>query len=105
MRFLILLVSWLFPIVIVAYLVMLKRLIAKLKSVEPEYWTQIASPSLLNPNGQAAVAKKIIFGVGLPDSIASAYKKEFAAVRILLSLGVILFIAIIAMMYGGAFDS
>jgi len=99
-----LIISWLFPISIGAYLLMLTRVIAKIKREQTEYWVQIGSPSLSDPNGQAAVFQKISFGVGLPDSVASTYKKELMAVRILLSLGVILFIAIIVMIYGGAFD-
>jgi len=104
LRFFILAISWLFPISVGAYLLVLTKVIAKIKREQTEYWSEIGAPSATDPNGQLVVFRRIIFGIGLPELIGLTYKRELMAVRILLSLGVILFITIIAMIYGGAFD-
>lgn len=100
---LILLISWLFPITIVVYLLMVRRVVAKLKNDQAEYWEKITSPSLTDPSGQAAIFWKVICGIGVPKSVSSAFKKELMMVRVLLIFGSILFVVIITMMFGGAF--
>ena len=100
----VLLISWLFPIVVVRYLIMVNRLITKLKYEHLKDWEQLGSPNLSNPNGQFIVFWKIIYGAGLPESITHSCRKQLRAVRILLFLGLILFVVIVAMMYGGTFN-
>lgn len=102
--FIVQLVSWLLPISILVYLVMLIRLVIKLKRDQVEYWKLIGSPSISDPNGQVVILWKVIYGSELPDSVASVYKRELATVRVLFILNTVLFIAVTAMILGGVFE-
>lgn len=91
--------SWFFLISVAAYLVVLRKVVSKLKRDHEQYWTQIGSPTLSDPNGQAALFWKLICGVGLPEAVAHACGQRLTILRILLAASMLAFIAIIAMGY------
>lgn len=78
--------------VILVYLIMIFRLVAKIKSEQTEYWMQIGSPSLSDPNGQFSILWKIIFAADLPSKISTIYRKELVMVRVLLALSMFLLV-------------
>lgn len=98
-----LIVSWFFLIAVAAYLVVLRKVVSKLKRDHGQYWTQIGSPTLSDPNGQVTLFLKLICGVGLPETVAHACGKRLMILRILLAASMLAFIAIIAMGYSGLF--
>lgn len=95
--------SWFFLIAVAAYLVVLRKMVSKLKRDQGQYWTQIGSPTLSDPNGQAALFWRLICGVGLPEAVAHACGQRLKILRVLLAVSMLAFIAIIAMGYSGLF--
>ncbi len=96
--------SWALPIIVVAYLVVLIRLVSLIRKEEGAYWQTIGNPSLWDPNGQAAILKRIFIPKFFPKRIAERHKLEINIVRILGIAGLIAFAAILLLIGLGRFE-
>jgi hypothetical protein len=97
------LVSWIFPVVVVAYLLLLTRFVATMRNRHAEYWASIGNPDLWAPSSQGLVLKKVFFPSELPPEISQRYKLWLNLIRGLAFLGIALFIAILLMIWLGMF--
>lgn len=97
MKFLLIFVSWGFPLIVVCYLCFLYKFISTIKVEQKEYWESIGNPSSSDPNGQAKVLKLIFLPRALPAKIFVAYEKSILAIRGLAYTGVVFFITIIVL--------
>ena len=87
--------SWTLPIVVVAYLVTLVRLVSSIRKENSAYWQSIGNPSLWDPNGQAAILKRVFLPKFFPGEIAERHKAEINVVRFLGLAGLAIFAAIL----------
>lgn len=97
-------VSWGFPLVVVAYLVVLVSFVSMMRRDYHEYWKSIGSPGLWEPNGQAAILKRVFLPRQLPAQIATRHGLWLKSIRILAALGVALFLTVLLMIWLGMFD-
>lgn len=104
LTFILLLISWMFPVAVIAYLIFTVRLFHKIKNNHKEYWEYLGSPSLSDPNGQIPFLWKVVCGKDLSESVAASCKTELMAVRILFCLCAILFVIITVMIFSGYYD-
>jgi hypothetical protein len=101
----VILMSWVLLVAAVSYLAMLVSLVARLKRDQPEYWVQICSPRLSDPNGQIAIFWKVICGADFPQRLASRYRRELRVVRISLIVGVMIFLIMMAAAFSHTIQS
>lgn len=99
-----LIISWAFPIVVVVYLVMLTRFVGTMKSAHQDYWRSIGDPGLWDPNGQALILGKVFLPNRLPEQVVSRHKGSLIAIRGLALLGILLFAAILLMIWLGVYE-
>lgn len=97
--------SWALPIVVVAYLMALARLVSLIRKENSVYWQAIGNPSLWDPNGQAAILKRVFIPKFFPVEIAERYKLKINIVRLLGLAGLVIFSAILLLIGLGSFGS
>lgn len=102
--FLRILISWLFPIVVILYLVSLMKFVSEVKKSNAEYWRSIGSPDLWGVSGQATILKKVFLPNQFPEEIAGRYKVRLYAIRILAFVGLGAFSVILLMIWLGMFE-
>lgn len=99
-----LLISWAFPIVVVAYLIMLIVLVSSIRREFRAYWNSIGNPGLWEPNGQAEILERIFWPKLLPTEIAERYRLKIHVVRTLGVAGLVLFAMILLLIWQGGFE-
>lgn len=98
------LISWMFPVIVILYLVSIMKLISDVRRNNEEYWKSIGNPDLWGVNGQAIILKKIFLAGHFPEKIAERYKARLRGVRVLAFLGLVNFLIILSMIWLGMFE-
>ncbi|MGI2030418.1 hypothetical protein [Endozoicomonas acroporae] len=97
-------ITWLLPISLVAYIATFNAIISRIKKEQAQFWVDIGSPSIFDPNGQMKILSTLIFGIGCPERISEIYQVHLSWVRFLLILNLACFLLLIYLMANGAFD-
>ncbi len=98
------LISWAFPLVVVAYMVLLVSFMTVIRREHRDYWKSIGSPGLWEPNGQVEILKRVFLPSRLPAQIAGRHRLLLNSIRMLAVLGLVLFFSILLMIWLGMFD-
>lgn len=99
-----LLISWAFPVVVVAYLIMLARFVSSIRNEFRDYWQSIGNPNLWDPNGQLAILRRIFWPKLFPREIVDRYSLKINVVRILGVAGLVFFVVILLLIWQGGFE-
>lgn len=96
--------SWALPVVVIAYLVTLVRLVSSIRKEDSAYWQSIGNPSLWDPNGQAEILKRVFLPKLFPGEIAERHKAGINVVRFLGLAGLAIFAAVMLLIGLGSFE-
>lgn len=98
------LISWAFPLAVVAYLISLVGFISRIRREENDFWQSIGNPGLWEPNGQMAILKRVFLPGQMPERIALQYKGRIKAIRVFALLSLVLFVSVLLMIFMGVFE-
>lgn len=96
--------SWTLPVLVIAYVVTLVRLVSSIRKQDSAYWQSIGNPSLWDPNGQAAILKRVFLPKFFPREIAERHKAGIKVVRFLGLAGLAIFAVVLLLIALGSFE-
>ncbi|HVK52824.1 MAG TPA: hypothetical protein VM469_13920 [Pseudoxanthomonas sp.] len=82
-------------LVVLPYLVCVYRLADRIRKDKPDYWRELGSPTLWTARGQGVLLPRILGFVRMPADFSHRHDKELILVRMLLVIGLGLFVSLL----------
>ena len=94
---------WVFPVLIVWYLLALNRLVSALRADFGEAWRAMGNPNIWEARGQKIVFRLVVFPKSMPFKLLDHHLRKICIIRVLGIAGLSCFLVILLMILTGSF--